>query len=238
MAKQRLYDNFSAINLAFHRALGERDPEKVKSLAFQLHALVHPACVSGGSEKTMADYVAEYILAGHQSDLVPRQPWETDLHYAGTDLVPMAWQLWHTARIEDLVGNYLLVDREQIFNDGWQKKIGSPITDTGNALEPDEAVEFGKAIRPQALVDYMIEVGRNTRKIITELKDKELFSMVPEEWVMRIYEAGGVTSDLRSVWLLVFWGRLTRAGMPETPMTNHFMMHLPPCLDNLPIMSE
>ena len=82
----------------------------------------------------------------------------------------------------------------------------------------------------------MIEVGMNTRRIFAGLKDEELFEMVPEEWVMRIYEAGGVTSDLRSVWLLVFWGRLTRAGMLETPMTNHYMMHLPPCLDNLPII--
>lgn len=37
--------------------------------------------------------------------------------------------------------------------------------------------------------------------------------MVPEEWVMRILEEGGVTTDFRSVWLLVFWGRLTRGGM-------------------------
>ncbi len=238
MTKQQLYDNFGAINLAFHRALDDRNSEKVKSLALRLHALVHPACVSGGSEKTMADYVAEYMLAGHQNDLVPRQPWATDLHYAGTDRVPMAWQLWHTARIEDLVSNFLLADREQIFNSIWQKKIGSPITDTGNALEPEEAVEFGRAIRPQALVDYMIEIGRNTRKIIAEIPSDRLFETVPEEWVMRIYEAGGVTGDLRSVWLLVFWGRLTRAGMLETPMTNHFMMHLPPCLDNLQIMVE
>ncbi len=235
MTKQALYDAYHTLDLAFHEALNARDPKRVKALALELHALVHPACVSGRSERTMADWVVEYMLAGHQNDLAPRQPWETDLHYAGTDRVPMVWQLWHTARIEDLVSNFLLADRDQIFNDGWQRRIGSPIADTGNALEPEEAIEFGKAIRPEALRDYMIEVGTNTRKIIAGLKAGELFEMVPEEWVMRIYEAGGVTSDLRSVWLLVFWGRLTRAGMLETPMTNHYMMHLPPCLDNLQI---
>ncbi len=166
MTKQKFYDNYNTVNSAFHEALDKRDPEKVKSLALQLHALVHPACVSGGSEKTMADYVAEYILAGHQNDLVPRQPWETDLHYAGADRVPMVWQLWHTARIEDLVSNILLADRDQIFNKSRQKKIGSPITDTGNALEPEEAIEFGKAIRPEALFEYMIEVGMNSPCVI------------------------------------------------------------------------
>ncbi len=236
MTKQEYYDEYRAAERAFQEALKDRDPGRVKSLALKLHALVHPACVSGCGGKTMADWVAEYMLAGHKNDLVPRQPWETDLHYAGTDHVPMVWQLWHTARIEDLVGNFLLADRDQLFNESWRRKIGSPITDTGNALEAGEAAEFGKAIRPEALRDYMIEVGMNTRSIIAGLEENELFSTVPEEWVMRIYEAGGVISDLRSVWLLVFWGRLTRAGMLETPMTNHYMMHLPPCLDNLPIL--
>ncbi len=231
-----LYGAYRPINEAFHRALETKDPKQTKSLALQLHALVHPACVSGSSEKTMADYVSDYMFAGHQGDLVPRQPWETDLHYAGTDQVPLVWQLWHTARIEDLVSNILLANQSQIFDDRWQTEIGSPIRDTGNALEPEEIIQFGNAIRPEALHAYMVAVGRNTREILSNLKDEELFQMVPEEWVMRIYEEGGVTADLRSVWLLVFWGRLTRAGMLETPLTNHFMMHLPPCLDHLPIL--
>ena len=53
---------------------------------------------------------------------------------------------------------------------------------------------------------------------------------------MRILEENGVTTDFRSVWLLVFWGRLTRGGMILTPITDHHMMHLPPCLNNLPIL--
>ena len=76
----------------------------------------------------------------------------------------------------------------------------------------------------------MVAYGR-LKKDIDEIK-----AMVPEEWVMRILEEGGVTTDLRSVWLLVFWGRLTRGGMILTPMTRHHMMHLSPCLNNFPII--
>ena len=65
----------------------------------------------------------------------------------------------------------------------------------------------------------MITVGKNTRTILEKLTLEEIQSMVPEEWVMRILEVGGVTTDFRSVWLLVFWGRLTRGGMILTPMT-------------------
>ena len=70
-------------------------------------------------------------------------------------MVPMCWQLWHTYRIEDLVSNLVMMNQNQIFNDEWQKKIGATITDTGNALELDEAVAFGKKINVQALRDYI-----------------------------------------------------------------------------------
>ena len=136
----------------------------------------------------------------------------------------------------DLVSNILMADQDQIFNDEWQKKIGATITDTGNALEPDEVKEFGEKINAEALRDYMIIVGKNTRTILEKLTLEEIKSMVPEEWVMRILEVGGVTTDFRSVWLLVFWGRLTRAGMILTPMTYHHMMHLPACIDHLSII--
>ena len=77
----------------------------------------------------------------------------------------------------------------------------------------------------------MIAVGKNTRRILSDLTLERIKSMVPEEWVMRILEEGGVTTDFRSVWLLVFWGRLTIGGMILTPMTSHHMMHLPTCVD-------
>lgn len=217
-------------------ALKGTDIEKIRELTLEVHAMVHPAEISGRTEKTIADYVFDYMLQENQNTIVPREYCDTDLHYAGTKKVPMCWQFWHTYRIEDLVSNILMVNQNQIFNAEWQRKIGASITDTGNALEYDEAVEFGKGINIEALRDYMITVGKNTRCILENLTLEQIQSMVPEEWVMRILEESGVTTDFRSVWLLVFWGRLTRGGMILTPMTNHHMIHLTPCLNNLPIL--
>ena len=219
-------------------ALSGDDLDQIRELTLEVHAMVHPAEVSGLSEKTISDYVLDHMLSGNQNVLVPRQIWDTDLHYAGTDMVPLCWQFWHTYRIEDLVSNILMADQDQIFDETWQKKIGATITDTGNALEPDEVREFGEKIDVNALRDYMITVGKNTRTILEKLTLDEIKSMVPEEWVMRILEVGGVTTDFRSVWLLVFWGRLTRAGMILTPMTYHHMMHLPACIDHLSICTS
>lgn len=215
---------------ALKQALQGNDLAAIRELALEAHAMVHPAEVSGRRDKTIADTVLDAMLSGHQNDLVPREICETDLHYAGTQTVPLCWQLWHTYRIEDLVSNMLMAHREQLFNDAWQRRIGAIITDTGNALTLEEAVAFGERIHPEALRDYMLAVGKNTRRIIERLMLEEIHSMVPEEWVMSILEAGGVTTDFRSVWLLVFWGRLTRGGMLLTPMTYHHMLHLPACL--------
>ena len=225
---------FSAINAKYDElksALEGDDLEKIRELTLDLHAMVHPAEISGREEKTVADYVLDYMMQGHKSEFVQREPWDSDLKYAGSKTVPICWQLWHTYRIEDLVSNILMENGKQVFNDDWKKRIGSSITDTGNALEPDELVSWAEGIHVEGLRDYMMEVGKNTRRILSELSLEQIKSMVPEEWVMRILEEGGVTTDFRSVWLLVFWGRLTIGGMILTPMTSHHMMHLPTCID-------
>lgn len=237
MTKETLISSFEEQYKELERALQGDDIEYIRKLALDVHAMVHPVEVSGKTEKTIADYVLDYMMEGHQNELMPRENWEEDLHYAGTNTVPMCWQFWHTYRIEDLVSNILMADQEQLFDADWQKKIGANITDTGNALELDEAIAFAKGIHVDALREYMIAVGKNTRQILEKLTLEQVKSMVPEEWVVRILEEGGVTTDIRSVWLLVFWGRLTRGGMILTPMTGHHMMHLPPCLDHLPILN-
>ena len=233
MDKEAIY---SAANEKFEElkaALEGDDLEKIRGLALELHAMVHPAEISGRTEKTIADYVLDYMMQGKQNELVPRETWDTDLHYAGTKTVPVCWQIWHIYRIEDLVSNILMDNGQQIFNDEWQARIGSTITDTGNALEPDEVIEWGKRINAPELRSYAITVGKNTRRILAGLTLEQIKSMVPEEWVMRILEEGGVTTDFRSVWLLVFWGRLTVGGMILTPMTSHHMMHLPTSFEHM-----
>lgn len=236
MTKEELFAPIREKYEDLKQALEGTDAERIRELTLDVHAMVHPAEISGKKEKTIADYVLDYMLSGNQNAIVPREDWDVDLHYAGTREVPMCWQFWHTYRIEDLVSNILMVNQNQIFNAKWQRRIGASITDTGNALEFDEAIAFGKELNVEALRDYMITVGKNTRRILSSLTLEQIKSMVPEEWVMRILEEGGVTTDFRSVWLLVYWGRLTRGGMILTPMTWHHMMHLPPCLNHLPIL--
>lgn len=238
MTKEELFAPIREKYEELKQALEGDNLNKIRELTLEVHAMVHPAEISGRTEKTIADYVLDYMLKGNQNELVPREDCDVDLHYAGTKIVPLCWQFWHTYRIEDLVSNILMADKNQIFDETWQRKMGASITDTGNALEADEAVLFGKGINTEALWEYMIVVGKNTRRILKDLTLEQIKSMVPATRVMRILEEGGVTTDFRSVWLLVYWGRLTIGGMILTPMTEHHMMHLPPCLNHLSILDE
>lgn len=160
MKKEELFAPIREKYSELKEALQGTDIVKIRELTLEVHAMVHPAEISGRREKTIADYVLEYMLLGNQNQVVPREDYDVDLHYAGTRKVPMCWQFWHTYRIEDLVSNILMVNQNQIFNSEWQKKIGASITDTGNALEFEEAVAFGKGINVLALRDYMITVGK------------------------------------------------------------------------------
>lgn len=236
MRKEHLYESITEKYAELKQALNGTDIERIRTLTLEVHAMVHPAEISGKKEKTIADYVWDYMISGNQNVIVPREEGYVDLHYAGTNTVPVCWQFWHTYRIEDLVSNILMMDQNQIFNTEWQQKIGVSISDTGNALEFDEVVAFGKEMNAEALYEYMIAVGKNTRRILENLTLEQIQCMVPESRVMKILEEGGVTTDFRSVWLLVFWGRLTMGGMILTPMTDHHMMHLPPCINNLNIL--
>ena len=238
MTKEELFAPIREKYNQLRIALNGTDIDRIRELALEVHAMVHPAEISGKTEKTIADYVLDYMLKGNQNALIPREDYDVDLQYAGTRTVPMCWQFWHTYRIEDLVSNILMANQEQIFNEDWQIKIGSSITDTGNALELDEVIAFGKEINIEALCEYMIAVGKNTRRILENLTLEQIKSMVSYESVMRILEVDGVTTDFRSVWLLVYWGSLTMGEMILTPITDHHMMHLPPCLNNLPILDE
>ena len=108
MTKEELFAPIREKYNELKNAIEGTDIDKIRELTLEVHAMVHPAEISGRTEKTIADYVLDYMLNGNQNALVPREDYDVDLHYAGTRTVPMCWQFWHTYRIEDLVSNILL----------------------------------------------------------------------------------------------------------------------------------
>ena len=84
----------------------------------------------------------------------------------GSHHTTLAWSLWHTFRIEDIVAHELILKDKQIFFEGdWKKKIGCTIITTGNELTGDALVKFSKKLDIKATYDYCKTVMDSTNKM-------------------------------------------------------------------------
>lgn len=92
MTKEELFAPIRERYDELKQALKGTDIEKIRELTLEVHAMVYPAEISGRMEKTIADYVLDYMMSGNQNALVPREDFDVDLHYAGTRTVPLCWQ--------------------------------------------------------------------------------------------------------------------------------------------------
>lgn len=61
------------------------------------------------------------------------------------------WNLWHIMRIEDLIINILICEKESILNEKLKNELNISITDTGNSLTKEEIKKFAKNINIKKL---------------------------------------------------------------------------------------
>lgn len=196
-----------------------RKPDKLdeaKRLFLELHAKLHVSSISC-TEQNEVDILLNDLMT-HEYRIMPTSKDET-----------IAWVLWHIARIEDLTMNILVAGRKQLFDDEWKKRLNAPICDTGNALSDDEIMELSRQLNIEALLAYRSAVGQRTRDMIRTLSAGDMKRKVSGEGLKAIKQAGGVTEQEESFWLLDFWGKKDVAGLLLMPPTRHVMMHLNDC---------
>ena len=73
MKKEELFAPIREKYSELKEALQGTDIVKIRELTLEVHAMVHPAEISGRREKTIADYVLEYMLMGNKNEKVPRE---------------------------------------------------------------------------------------------------------------------------------------------------------------------
>jgi hypothetical protein len=183
-------------------------------LCLELHSIVHEAEVSSRDFQTNADVLLDGLTEAAFGFIPENRN------------ISIAWNLWHITRIEDLTANILISDNAQVFNNSWMKKMKSTVTDTGNAMSPEEIRDFSLNIKMNELRGYRREVGKKTRKIIKALKHDDLGRKFRKEQVDRILNEGGVLDAEGSKWLIGFWVRKTVAGILLMPVTRHQNSHL------------
>lgn len=194
-----------------------RKPElfdEAKGLFLEMHKSVHFSETSKSKEPTLMDKLWEGLQI-NEFAVMTAQKSET-----------IAWGIWHITRIEDLTINILVNESEQILNDKWLLRLNTKTTDTGNAMNDDEIIDFSKGIDIDALKAYRIAVGQKTQEILSSLKAKDLKRKVSHKQLAKILDEHGVLEHPDSIWLLDFWGKKDVSGIILMPITRHQIVHI------------
>ena len=145
----------------------------------------------------------------------------------GNHHTTLAWSLWHTFRIEDIVAHTLILKDDQIlFTDGWLEKTKSKIITTGNELSADKLIDFSKQLDIKATDDYCKAVMYSTNDLLKNLKFADLKKKFTDEDKARLLATNCVSSDQSAVWLIDYWCGKNIKRLIQMPFSRHWIMHV------------
>jgi len=192
--------------------------------------------------KTRADpqIITDHFLKLHgilnSKVIAPESPWSyeddllNDLDDEGFRRIPknrehsVVWVVWHLSRVEDVVMNILVADREQVFEKGqWQEKTCSPIKHTCNGTGMAVTASLSKALDLKALREYRYAVGRATREIISTLTWEDFICKPEPGQLQRILDEGAVLPV--GMGTIDYWASRDVAGLLLMPPTRHSIIH-------------
>jgi hypothetical protein len=189
---------------------------KGKNLLLEMHSLLHEKRVYKTNVRTFYDNLWENLN-------------DETCKIISSKETSILWNIWHITRIEDIISNILIANKETVFNKEIQSKLNIKITDTGNAMTYSDIELFNKCINIKSLKEYRVKVGKSTKKIIESLEYNDMKIKVQQEQLEKIKQNGGVINDPKSLGLLDFWGRKNIFGLIMMPITRHQILHLNDC---------
>jgi hypothetical protein len=202
-------------NLKKHLSKEQTFDEGIK-LLMEMHGLLHDKKVYKNTGDTIYNFLWDK-LKEETCKIISNK---------GTSII---WNVWHITRIEDIVANILIGNTDEVLNDAVQTKLNINIKDTGNAMDYKEIELLNKEINIRALNEYRIKVGKQTQRIIKNIKFTDMGKKMEKEQLNKIMESGGLLKHEKSKWLLDFWGKKTILGLIMMPITRHQTLHLNDC---------
>ena len=125
------------------------------------------------------DFIKRGLDFAHRALVDARQGTPEQLHFVpeqGSHSI--AWCLWHTTRIEDIIINQRIRQQPQIWNEQWAERIGLPFEGTGNGMSDKDAQ--GIQVKDMfAFGEYQDAVFRQTADYLSGIDDAELERDVP-----------------------------------------------------------
>ena len=119
--------------------------DQIRPLLLQQHAWLHTLGMSDFGEWSYQDEILRDI----------KEPWMRVIPKGEDHSV--AWLLWHLTRCEDITMNMLVMKSEQLLHsEGWLDKLEIGWRDTGNAMTPQEIIDFSQAVNLKALLKIYV----------------------------------------------------------------------------------
>ena len=186
--------------------------EQGMQLFLQQHAAVHTHKIAPDSEWSLQDD-ALAGLTDTQIRICPR-PGDNSI----------AWLLWHTARIEDITLNFLVLERCQILSSGdWALRLGVPLRDVGAAMDATQVADISAQVSISALKAYRAAVGRSVQTGIGKLTERQAKEIVSAATVHKLMEDGSISPQ--APWLAEFYSNRPKVFF-LTRITSHNFLHL------------
>jgi hypothetical protein len=180
-----------------------------------------------------AEFLLEQHGRLHAADLGdPRSMWERMAGGLPDDVMrrrppgmnSLAWLLWHTARTEDVVVNLVVTAGQQVFDDGWARRLGVARRDIGTGMTDAEVTELSERLDLAAARAYRAAVGRRTREAAPALPDAAWTETVGAVDVARATAAGAFGPA--AGWVEKVWSGVSRASRLGGTVIAHNAMHL------------
>lgn len=148
----------------------------------------------------------------------------------GNGNATIAWSIFHTFRIEDIVCNSLIKNENQIFFEkDFAKRLNAKIITTANELSNEQMIEFSESLNIEELFCYAKGVKEKSDKMILELSFEDLKSKIPEEQKTNLQKMNVVSTDESSAWLIDYWCKKDVRGLLQMPFSRHWIMHVEAC---------
>lgn len=150
--------------------------------------------------------------------------------HKGLENKSIAYSLFHVFRIEDIVSNTLIQDREEVFfRENYPEKMNAMIVTTGNELKGQEIMEFSRRLHLDMLYAYMEEVWKDTNRLLMELPYGRLKERIGEKDRRRLEALPVVSREESAVWLIDYWCKKNIRGLIQMPFSRHWIMHVEAC---------
>lgn len=173
--------------------------------------------------KTLMDIILSFFeLERNSLDVMPF------LNKQGYESKNIAYSIYHIFRIEDIVCNVLLKEKNtDIFlKNDYQNKMNAIIITTGNELQKEEIKKFTSNLDIDILKDYILNVYGYTNYFLSNLSFSNLSRKMNENDRERLVNLNIVSKDENAYFLVDYWCSKNVRGLIQMPFSRHWIMHV------------